>query len=275
MPGEVESIGKTSKAYPVLFLILAVPILLLGVLSAAQVTGIVDVTGYLRQVPLINRIVPAADPAKRGFQQTLEEQQIATLQAEKTELADQLAAAQTKLATGQSREAAWQAEKTTLEQQVASLNQQVKKLDQTRLENAELVERLAVMKPVNAARILENLPDDAVNMLLAGMETDTAAKIMAVFEPVRAARLAYPAAKEALEARSKAELSKANLAGLGRTLAAMRAEDAVAVIEQLPDSMAAAILKEMNGDAAGRVLSSLTAQNPAKAGSLVSLLGTG
>lgn len=280
MPGKEESIEKPSKSYSMLFLLLAVPVMLLGALSAAQVTGVIDLNLYLRQAPVVGRMIPQGGPAKQGFQQTLEEQQIAKLKAEKTELDAKLAEVQAKVAALPPQEEVWKKQKAELEKQIAGLKEQIKKLDQAKVDHQKMVERLSVMKPVNAAKILENLPDDMVNMLLAEMDIDTSAKIMAVFDPVRAARLAYPPVKQEQEARSQAEaakkqseLTKTNFQGLAKTFAAMKAEDAISVIDQLPDNIAVSILKEMNQDAAGKLLSVLAAQNPVRAGNLVSLIG--
>ncbi|ABZ84782.1 hypothetical protein HM1_2226 [Heliomicrobium modesticaldum Ice1] len=274
---------KKGMSTMTLFFLLALPVVLLAGLAAAQMTGLVDLSPHLRSLPVIGSFFPQRDPASEGFQQTLEEHRIAQLQAEKEALDAKLAEMQAAAASAQStasQDDAVKQQKVELEQQLAALKEQAEKDKQAQADREKLAERLSVMKPASAAKIMENLPDDMVNQLLNGMDVDKAAKITAALSPARAARLSMATGDGDAAARKKAdsdlkksELTKSNYQNLAQTMAAMKADDAAMLMEQLPDEMTASILREMNKDAAGKVLSALTYTNPTRAARLVNLMG--
>ncbi|KAB2954394.1 hypothetical protein F9B85_01530 [Heliorestis acidaminivorans] len=262
------------------FFVLAIPVFLLGSISAAQVTGVVDFTQYLRQVPVVGALFPEKEE-EAAFQQTFEEYRIAQLEEEKAEMDAQLRELQQQLAWLEPQEDLWNQEKDELEEELKALQEQLEisleQSTQTTVDQQGLVERLALMKPANAAKIMENLPDHMVNSLLSEMDVDEAARIMALFDPLRAARLAYPdinieiatqdGSQQAVQERS------ATLQSLGRSLAAMQPDEASMLIENLSNDIAVAIMKEMNDEARGKILSSLSFQNPARAAQLVTMIG--
>ncbi|MBM7867110.1 hypothetical protein GTO89_10535 [Heliobacterium gestii] len=272
---------KKGMSMMTLFLLMALPVVMLAGLAAAQVTGLVDLSPQLRSLPVVGSLFPQKDPASEGSQQTLEEHRIAQLQAEKEALDAKLtemqsAATATPVAAPQ--DDALKQQKAELEKQLAAMKEQTEKEKQAQADLEKLAERLSVMKPANAAKIMENLPDDTVNKLLNGMDVDKAAKITAALDPARAARLAsgngdVAAREKADTALKKSELTKSNYQNLAKTIAAMKADDAAMLMEQLPDEAIASILREMSQDAAGKVLSSLTYTNPTRAARLVNLMG--
>ncbi|MZP30536.1 hypothetical protein GTO91_12510 [Heliobacterium undosum] len=282
-PGAAQG-EKKGMSTMTLFLLLALPVVLLAGLAAAQMTGLIDLSPQLRSLPVIGSFFPQKDPASEGFQQTLEEHRIAQLQAEKEALDAKLAemqqaAAATPAAAPQ--DDALKQQKAELEKQLSALKEQSEKEKQAQADLEKLSERLSVMKPASAAKIMENLPDGVVNKLLNGMDVDKAAKITAALDPARAARLTMASSDGDLAAQEKTdsdlkkiELTKSNYQNLAKTIAAMKAEDAAMLMEQLPDDVIAAILREMNQDAAGKVLSALTYTNPTRAARLVNLMGT-
>ncbi|MTV47798.1 hypothetical protein GJ688_02215 [Heliobacillus mobilis] len=280
MPEKLGSQEKQGMSNLKLFFILAVPVMLLAALAAAQTVGAVDIIPYLRQIPVVGTMIPKSDPAKQGSQQTLEEARIARLEAEKADLDAKLTEVQSKATTPVPQDSQVLKEKADLEKQVADLKNQIDKENHVKLDTQKLAERLSAMKPASAAKIMENLPDDTVNSLLNQMDIDVAAKITAALDPVRAARLTMPTGGEDQETRQKADadlkrsqLSKANYQNIGKSLAAMKVEDAAAVIEQLPDDISVSILCEMDQTATGKILSELASINPERAARLVALMG--
>ncbi|QGG48172.1 hypothetical protein [Heliorestis convoluta] len=276
MAKKEETNSKKSTFPWLLFFILAMPVFLLGSISAAQVAGVIDVTNYVRQIPVIGTMIPEKEE-EAFFQQTFEEHRIAQLEEEKAELDNQLRELQQQLVMVEPQEDLWEQEKNELEQSLQILQEQLEQLQNARVDQESLVERLRLMRPADAVKIMENLPDQTINALLAEMDVDEAARLMALFDPVRAARLAYPDIREELENQNRSQQATqeraATLQSLGRTMAAMQPNEASMLIENLSNDMAVAILKEMDDASRGRVLSSLSTQNPVRAAQLVTMMG--
>ncbi|MFO7311359.1 MAG: hypothetical protein C0P61_004795 [Bacillota bacterium] len=177
--------------------VLAVTLLLVSLVTAmvvVQIIGLWDWAG-----PLWARIaaLPAVAPHVERYQ--LGEEKAALLAAREQELADR---------------AAWlDAEMAALEEQRRQLEAQREELERQRRELVRLQEQLAVreaalreledaavarerlravyeaMRPQEAARILLDLTDEEISLLLVGMSPRQAGQILAALPPDRAAQV--------------------------------------------------------------------------------------
>ncbi|MCW2277940.1 hypothetical protein [Heliophilum fasciatum] len=275
---------KTATSSLMWLLILAIPVVGMAAVAAAQVAGIIDARPWLQQIPVVGAWIPQKTPDQIGFQQTLEERNMAKLQAENADLALKLAEAEAAKAASASAPPQPSAEEVEKKKQVeaekqkqaALLQEQIKLAEEAKARDQKLLEKLLAMKPAAAAKIMQEFPDDDISRLLGLMEVEDAAKMMAAFEPARAARIIYPSGGTEYDNRLKDQLQTAQMKEkyqqLGATLAAMNSADAVLMMEQMQDNMAASVLRAMNQDAAGKLLSAIAAANPSRAAMLVNLM---
>lgn len=271
---------KKSKSGIIFVSVAALLMALFGGVAAAQVSGMIDVRPMLANVPYVGPLIKEQFGQQsdiQGFQQTLEERDVAAVKAEMAKVEAKLSQAEAALQDFKTKEEQQakkiQEDETRAQEakkQVSELQEKIKALEQAQVELKATAKKISLMKPAAAVPILNNLPDDTVRKILAEFDDETVAKFYAAMDPVRVARLTYPDAAKESEKKQLEELTKGNYQELAATLSNMKPEAAVIILEQISQDMAVSILKEMDKGASANILSVM---DPSRAAAIVSNMG--